>query len=68
MLHEEIVKAGYANLITYPPNLKYQEGFLKAHREARDKGRIEHFISKSRRKYFSKKRENHFLIFEFSND
>lgn len=36
MLNEEIVKAGYANVMTYPPNVKYQERFVKAHREARD--------------------------------
>jgi micrococcal nuclease len=36
MLNEEIVKAGYANLMTVPPNVKYQEGFLKAYREARE--------------------------------
>jgi micrococcal nuclease len=34
MLNEEIVKAGYANLMTVPPNVKYQERFLKAYREA----------------------------------
>jgi len=39
MLNEEIVKAGYASLMTYPPNVKYQEKFLKAYREAKDKGR-----------------------------
>jgi micrococcal nuclease len=35
MLNEEIVKAGYANLLTYPPNVKYQERYQKAYREAR---------------------------------
>jgi micrococcal nuclease len=39
MLNEEIVKAGYASVMTYPPNVKYQERFVKAHREARDTGR-----------------------------
>jgi endonuclease YncB( thermonuclease family) len=39
MFNEEIVKAGYANLMTYPPNVKYQERFLKAYQEAKDKGR-----------------------------
>jgi len=39
MLNEEIVKAGYANLLTYPPNVKYQDRFLKAHREARENNR-----------------------------
>lgn len=39
MLNEEIVKAGYANLMTIPPNVKYQERFLKAYREARENKR-----------------------------
>jgi micrococcal nuclease len=39
MLNEEIVKAGYANLMTYPPNVKYQEKFLKDYREARENRR-----------------------------
>jgi micrococcal nuclease len=39
MLNEEIVKAGYANLMTYPPNVKYQDRFLKAYREARENSR-----------------------------
>ncbi len=37
MLNEEIVKAGYANLLTIPP--QYQERFLKAYREARENRR-----------------------------
>lgn len=37
MLNEEIVKAGYASLMTIPPNVKYQERFLRAYREAREK-------------------------------
>lgn len=39
MLNEELVKAGYANVMTYPPNVKYQERFLKAYREARENKR-----------------------------
>jgi micrococcal nuclease len=39
MLNEEIVKAGYANLMTYPPNVKYEERFLKAYQEARGNNR-----------------------------
>jgi micrococcal nuclease len=39
MLHEERVRAGYANLLTYPPNVKYQERFLKAYKGARENGR-----------------------------
>ena len=37
MLNEEIVKAGYANVMTVPPNVKHQERFLRAYREAREK-------------------------------
>jgi len=36
MLNEEIVRAGYASMMTIPPNVKYQEKFLKAYREARE--------------------------------
>lgn len=36
MLNEEIVKAGYANIMTYPPNVRYQDQFLRAYREAQD--------------------------------
>ncbi len=39
MLNEEIVKAGYANVMTVPPNVKYQERFLKDYREARENRR-----------------------------
>jgi micrococcal nuclease len=39
MLNEEIVKAGYAYPMTVPPNVKYQERFLKAYREARENRR-----------------------------
>lgn len=39
MFNEEIVKAGYANLMTIPPNVKYQERFLMAYREARENNR-----------------------------
>jgi micrococcal nuclease len=37
MLNEEIVKAGYANIITMPPNIKYQDRFLKSLKEARER-------------------------------
>jgi micrococcal nuclease len=36
MLNEEIIKAGYANIMTYPPNVRYQDRFVRAYREARD--------------------------------
>jgi len=39
MLNEEMVKAGYAQLMTIPPNLKYQGRFLKAYAEARENHR-----------------------------
>lgn len=35
MLNEEIIKAGYESVMTYLPNVKYQERFLAAYREAR---------------------------------
>ena len=39
MLNGEIVKAGYANLLTHPPNVKHEGRFLKAYRDARDNER-----------------------------
>jgi len=39
MLNEEIIKAGYAHLMTIPPNLKYQNRFSMAYREARENHR-----------------------------
>jgi micrococcal nuclease len=39
MLNEEIVKAGYASLLTYPPNVRYQDRFLRAYRQARENNR-----------------------------
>lgn len=36
MINEEIVKAGYASLMTYPPNVKYKDRFLSAYRFARE--------------------------------
>jgi micrococcal nuclease len=33
------VKNGYANIMTVPPNVKYQELFLKLERRARKKGK-----------------------------
>jgi micrococcal nuclease len=39
MLNEEIVKAGYAMIMTIPPNVKYKDSFLKACQEAR-KGKV----------------------------
>jgi micrococcal nuclease len=39
MLNEEIVKAGYANVMTIPPNVKYQDRFLKYYQEARKRKR-----------------------------
>ena len=39
MLNEEMVRAGYASLMTVPPNVKYQERFSKVYKEARDNKR-----------------------------
>lgn len=39
MLNEVIIKAGYANVMTYPPNVRYQEKFLNAYRESRESKR-----------------------------
>jgi micrococcal nuclease len=36
MLNEEIVKAGYGQVYTVPPNLRYVERFKRAEREARE--------------------------------
>ena len=35
MLNEEILRAGYAKVVVTPPNVKYQERFLEAQKEAR---------------------------------
>ena len=35
-LNAEIVKQGYASLMTYPPNVKYADLFLKLYRQARE--------------------------------
>lgn len=35
MLNEEIVRAGYARVAVAPPNMKYQERFIEAYKEAR---------------------------------
>jgi micrococcal nuclease len=35
-LNAELVRQGYAQVATYPPNVKYQELFLKLQREARE--------------------------------
>ena len=37
MMNEISVREGYATVYTFPPNVKYQERFLKAQREAREK-------------------------------
>ncbi len=39
MLNEEIVKAGYANVMTKPPNVKYKDRFMKAYKQARERKR-----------------------------
>jgi micrococcal nuclease len=35
MFNETLVREGYAQVATFPPNVKYQDRFLKAQREAR---------------------------------
>jgi micrococcal nuclease len=39
MLNAELVRQGYAQVATFPPNVKYQELFVKLQREARKAGR-----------------------------
>jgi micrococcal nuclease len=38
-VNAEIVKQGYANLMTIPPNVKYADLFLKLYRQAREEKR-----------------------------
>jgi micrococcal nuclease len=39
MVNAELVRLGYAQVMTVPPNVKYAESFLKLQREAREAGR-----------------------------
>jgi len=39
LLNEEIVRAGYAGLMTYPPNVRYQKRLQDAYRDAWEAGR-----------------------------
>lgn len=39
LVNEELVRLGYAQVSTYPPNVRYQERLLAAEREARAAGR-----------------------------
>jgi micrococcal nuclease len=39
MVNAELVRLGYAQVITVPPNVRHQELFLKLQREAREAGR-----------------------------
>ena len=39
MVNAELVRLGYAQVATYPPDVKYQDLFLKLQREAREAGR-----------------------------
>ena len=36
MFNETLLEEGYAQVATFPPNVKYQERFLEAQREARE--------------------------------
>jgi micrococcal nuclease len=38
LLNEVIIGSGYASPMTIPPNVKHQERFLKAYKDAREKG------------------------------
>jgi len=38
-VNAELVRLGYAQVATYPPDVKYQDIFLKLQREARETGR-----------------------------
>jgi micrococcal nuclease len=39
MVNAELVRQGYAQVMTVPPNVRYQDLFVKLQREARDAGR-----------------------------
>jgi micrococcal nuclease len=39
MVNAELVRLGYAQVMTVPPNVRYQDLFLKLQREAREAGR-----------------------------
>ena len=39
MFNETLLEEGYAQVATFPPNVKYQKLFLKAQREAREANR-----------------------------
>ncbi|MBI4587881.1 MAG: thermonuclease family protein [Candidatus Rokubacteria bacterium] len=39
MVNAELVRRGYAQVMTVPPNVRYQDLFLKLQREARQAGR-----------------------------
>lgn len=39
MVNAELVRRGYAQVMTVPPNVRYQEFFLKLQRDARQAGR-----------------------------
>ena len=38
MVNAELVRQGYAQVATYPPNVQYQDRFLALQREAREAG------------------------------
>ena len=39
MVNAELVRRGYAQVMTVPPNVRHQDLFLKLQRDARDRGR-----------------------------
>jgi len=38
MINAELIRLGYAQVVTYPPDVKYQEYFLRLEREAQEGG------------------------------
>jgi len=38
-VNAELLKLGYAQVMTVPPNVRYQQLFLKLQRDAREAGR-----------------------------
>jgi len=38
MVNAELVRLGYAQVVTYPPDIKYQEYFLQLQKEAQEGG------------------------------
>jgi micrococcal nuclease len=39
MFNQTLVKEGYAQVLTIPPNVKYTDSFVKLQKQARDAGK-----------------------------